>query len=56
MRFERTWTGNWENAIHGLRHPLESYSRSDSIFGIAECYGDETLDLEDIWLQKKNRY
>lgn len=54
MEFKHTWTGNWKNAFHGLRHPLESYSRSDSIFGISECYGDETLDLEDIWLQKKN--
>ncbi len=23
---------NWENAIRGMRHPLESYDRSDSIF------------------------
>jgi len=30
MKFDRTWTGNWENAFHGLRHPMESYARSDS--------------------------
>lgn len=30
MEFSNTWTGNWENAFHGLRHPLESYARSDS--------------------------
>ena len=30
MKFERAWTGNWENAFHGLRHPMESYTRSDS--------------------------
>lgn len=30
MKFERTWTGNFENAIHGLRHPYESYDKSDS--------------------------
>ena len=30
MKFERAWTGNWENAFHGLRHPMESYARSDS--------------------------
>ena len=42
MEFTRTWTGNWENAFHGLRHPLESYARSDSSFGIAE--NDAWLD------------
>ena len=41
MKFERTWTGNWKNAFHGLRHPMESYARSDSQFGIAE--NDEWL-------------
>ena len=41
MKFERSWTGNWENAFHGLRHPMESYARSDSGFGIAES--DEWL-------------
>lgn len=30
MKFERTWTGNFDNAFHGLRHPLESYAKSDS--------------------------
>ena len=30
MEFTRTWTGNWENAFHGLRHPLESYDRGDT--------------------------
>lgn len=34
MKFERTQTGNWCNAIHGLRHPMESYAKSDSEFGI----------------------
>ena len=34
MKFENTWTGNWKNAFRGLRHPMESYSRSDSLFGI----------------------
>ena len=30
MKFERTWTGNWENAFHGLRHPMESYAKGDT--------------------------
>ena len=38
MNFSETWTGNWENAFRGLRHPMESYARSDSDFGIGDCY------------------
>ena len=30
MEFENTWTGNFEGAFHGLRHPMESYHKSDS--------------------------
>lgn len=44
MRFENTWTGNWENAFRGLRHPMESYVRSDSRFGIGDT--DVWLDAE----------
>ena len=34
MKFENTWTGNWEGAFRGLRHPMESYAKSDSEFGL----------------------
>lgn len=30
MKFENTWTGNWEGAFHGLRHPMESYDKGDT--------------------------
>ena len=43
MKFKHTWTGNWEGAFRGLRHPMESYDKSDSDFGIAE---------NDIWLNE----
>ena len=42
MNFTYSQTSNWENAFRGLRHPLESYARSDSSFGIAES--DAWLD------------
>ena len=42
MNFKETWTGNWENAFRGLRHPMESYANSDSDFGIGDC---------DAWLE-----
>ena len=48
MRFEKTWTGNWENAFRGLRHPLESYAKSDSEFlnyGTMFHLGENDLDL-----------
>jgi len=46
MKFERTWTGNWENAMYGLRHPMESYAKSDSRFGIGDT--DTWLDDESM--------
>ena len=52
MKFENTVTSNWKGAFHGLRHPLESYKRSDSEYGIAHCYGDETVDMEDKWVKR----
>lgn len=36
MLFNHALTGNWENAFRGLRHPLESYDRSDSDFGLCD--------------------
>ena len=32
MKFERTATYNWDNAFHGLRHPMESYDRGDTMW------------------------
>ena len=59
MKFEHTWTGNWENAFRGLRHPMESYTKSDSDFGIAES--DEWLkevvnDVAYNYVQDKENY
>ena len=34
MKFEYGSTYNWENAFRGLRHPMESYAKSDSEFGL----------------------
>ena len=32
MKFEYSNTYNWENAFRGLRHPMESYSKGDTIW------------------------
>ena len=48
MKLEHTWTGNWENAFRGLRHPMESYAKSDSEFENYGTYihlGENDLDL-----------
>lgn len=39
MKFKNTSVSNFENAIRGLRNPLESWIKSDSLFGIdsMEC-------------------
>ena len=47
MKFEHSWTGNWENAFRGLRHPMESYAKSDSEF-TRDCgftIGKNDMDL-----------
>lgn len=43
MKFERAWTGNWENAFHGLRHPMESYARSDSYMDTSVEWGSSNF-------------
>lgn len=53
MKFENIWTGNWENAFHGLRNPMNSWGKSDSKWGIKQLYGDETIDITDAWITKK---
>ena len=67
MKFKNTGVYNFENAFRGLRHPMESYARSDSAFGIAES--DEWLkevaneviysyneDPEDIFEEREKLY
>lgn len=51
MKFEHTWTGNWKNAFRGLRHPMESYARSDSEFGIlpVDWLNDTTDKMAEKW-------
>ena len=45
MKFERTRVAGFENALHGMRNPLASWKRSDSLFGLSlyddmpESYG-----------------
>jgi hypothetical protein len=50
MKFEHADTYNWENAFRGLRHPYESYTKSDSHWGYEKSYvkyiiGPNDMDL-----------
>ena len=47
MKFENTETFNFEGALRGMRNPLNSWAKSDSIFDIYcehEGYGSECID------------
>jgi hypothetical protein len=55
MKFEHALTSNWQNAFRGLRHPMESYAKSDSLFGIAPC---DWLDepFRKVYQEWKNKW
>jgi hypothetical protein len=57
MKFENTWTGGWENSFRGLRHPMESYAKSDSKFGLTDNsdFLDKELDIAIIDYYNKLR-
>ena len=56
MKCENTTVMNFEGAFRGLRNPLESWKKSDSIFGIMPT-DDDFEDIEfvvDDWLEYDN--
>ena len=49
MEFKNTVVSNFEGAFRGLRNPLESWNKSDSIFGIENveyCQADWDVAAE----------
>lgn len=55
MNFTNTCVSNMENALRGLRNPLNSWAKSDSKFGITSDLDlDEALEVIDIWCQEAN--
>lgn len=60
MKFNHSWTGNWENTFRGLRHPMESYAKSDSLFGILpvdwldEPFNETLKKYKDTWYDYHN--
>ena len=55
MRFENTYTMNFEGAFRGLRNPLESWEKSDSYFGLFRSDYDDyvIMDIATIWAEKE---
>lgn len=50
MKFNNTQVNNFKNAFRGLRNPLESWQKSDSLFGIDSCeYCDADYEVAGYW-------
>ena len=57
MKFENTYVSNFEGAIRGLRNPLESWKKSDSIFGIdSEAYFDKDWEVAAAYIDANEKY
>lgn len=53
MKFENTQITNFEGAFRGLRNPLESWAKSDSLFGIEHLdYIDEIYQVSEAYAKK----
>ena len=50
MKFNNIQVSNFKNAFRGLRNPLESWQKSDSLFGIDSCeYCDADYEVAGYW-------
>lgn len=55
MDFKETRVYNFEGAFRGMRNPMNSWSRSDSFFGLTDIFmGDALTDVCDAWIEYEN--
>lgn len=54
MKFENTRVYNFENALRGMRNPLNSWAKSDSEFGIMP--NDMVKNEAKLWIDDDERY
>jgi hypothetical protein len=54
MNFENTVVSNFEGAFRGMRNPLNSWAKSDSVFGIVDLYDDWEYKVARSWGYKDN--
>ena len=52
MKFRNEYVSNFEGAFRGLRNPLESWSRSDSEFGITTINSSLDFEVAERWKNK----
>lgn len=55
MKFENDKTFNFDGAFRGMRNPLNSWAKSDSLFGYddTERTMDRCADVIDIWVEQE---
>ena len=55
IKFDNQCVSNFENAIRGMRNPLESWSQSDSRYGLGDCDDEycasRLFDSTDAWME-----
>jgi len=57
MKFEKTVVNGFEGSIRGLRNPLESWKKSDSVFGIdSEEYFDKDWEIAAAYIDANEKY
>lgn len=55
MDFKETRVYNFEGAFRGMRNPMNSWSRSDSFFGLTDIFMSDALtDVCDAWIEYEN--
>ena len=52
MKFRNEYVSNFEGAFRGLRNPLESWSKSDSEFGITTVNSSLDFEVAERWKNK----
>jgi hypothetical protein len=56
LTIEKTDVCGWEAAIRGMRNPMNSWDKSDTVFGLGEdCYDDMFIGNNDLSLMQKLR-
>lgn len=57
MEFKNTIVSNFQGAFRGLRNPLESWEKSDSVFGIdSEDYFDKDWEVAAAYIDANEKY
>ena len=55
IKFDNQCVSNFENAIRGMRNPLESWKQSDSRYGLGDCDDEycasRLFDSTDAWME-----